>query len=74
MILGKSFWGPPNLPSGIAAILTRAAQKAAKESRFVKLIAEDLWFDIEARPGGTVLQGLKDFDKRFGPKFAEFYR
>jgi tripartite-type tricarboxylate transporter receptor subunit TctC len=71
--ISRSLWGAPHLPAGIAGILTKAIEKGTKDREFIEA-AEKLLLTVEFRGPERMKQELKNFDGKFGPKLAEFYR
>jgi tripartite-type tricarboxylate transporter receptor subunit TctC len=74
LYLTRSIWGPPNLPRNILNVLSRAIEKAIQDPGFVKLIESDLMYTVKFSPGHKVLEGMRNFDAKYGPSLAASYK
>jgi len=72
--LTRSIWGPPKLPQKIVDTLTRAAEKAAKDPKFIKTIQDDLLYTVEYRPPKKLYDELVNFDKIWGEQLRASYK
>ena len=72
--LTRSIWGPPKLPQKIVETLTRAAEKAAKDPKFIKIIQDDLLYTVEYRPPKKLYDELVNFDKVWGEQLRASYK
>jgi len=73
-VLTRSIWGPPNLPQNILTIITKAIEKGTKDSEFIKLLEDQFLVEAEYRTPDRIQEGMKTFDKNYGPKFVEMYK
>jgi tripartite-type tricarboxylate transporter receptor subunit TctC len=74
IIMTRSIWGPPNMPKDIVDTITKAIQKASKDSEYVKLIEDQLTYKVEYRPPEELSASLVDFDKKYGKMMAEIFK
>lgn len=74
LYLTRSIWGPPNLPQNILNVLSRGIEKAIQDPDFVKLIENDLMYTVDFAPGPKVLEELRKFDSKYGPRLAASYK
>ena len=72
--LTRSIWGPPKLPQKIVDTLTRAAETAAKDPKFIKTIQEGLLYTVEYRPPKKLYDELVNFDKVWGEQLRASYK
>jgi tripartite-type tricarboxylate transporter receptor subunit TctC len=72
--LTRSIWGPPKLPQKIVNTLTQAAEKAAKDRKFIKIIQEDLLYTVEYRPPKKLYDALVGFDKTWGEQMRASFK
>jgi len=73
IILTRSIWGPPQLPSSIVNILAAAIAKGIKDPEFIKVAEQGLFYKTEFRLGPRMIEELEKFDKTFGPQLAALY-
>ena len=74
LYLTRSIWGPPNLPRDITDIISNAIKKATQDPDFLKLVEDDLMYTVKFVPSEKVLEELKKFDIKYGPRLAESYK
>jgi tripartite-type tricarboxylate transporter receptor subunit TctC len=74
IILTRSIWGPPQLPSNIIKILAAGIEKGIKDPEFIKVAEESLFYKTEFRLGPRMIEELEKFDKTFGPLLAALYK
>ena len=72
--LTRSIWGPPNMPKDIVDHITKAIQRASKDSEFIKLIEDQLTYKVEYRPPSQLLEGLINYDKKYGPMMIDLFK
>ncbi len=70
----RAIWGPPNLPSNIVNILSKAIEKGIRNSDFVKLVEETLFFSAEFMPGRTMRETIINYDRKYGPLYIEAFK
>jgi tripartite-type tricarboxylate transporter receptor subunit TctC len=74
LYLTRSLWGPPNMPRNILDVLSKAVEKATKDPKFVKLIEDELMYTVKFSPGQKVLEDMRAFDSKHGPRLAASYK
>lgn len=72
--LTRSIWGPLNLPSKIVETISKAAEKASKDPRFVKIIHDELLYTVEYRPAQKLIEETRNFDKTWGDLLRDSYK
>jgi tripartite-type tricarboxylate transporter receptor subunit TctC len=75
LAMSPSFWGPANLPAGIANKFEAALAKAVKDPNFIKK-SEEAYFSIqgEYRTGKQWLEEVRAYDRAWGPLFKEAFK
>jgi tripartite-type tricarboxylate transporter receptor subunit TctC len=68
----RSIWGPPNMPKNIIDIYSKAIEKSIQDPEFVKPVEETFVHTVEFRPPSKMRDVVREFDKQFGPRLAEF--
>ena len=68
LMLTRGLWGPPNLPRNLVNLITKAAEKAVKDPEFVDLLENQLLCQIKYGPPDKILDPLKAWEKRYGPR------
>lgn len=72
--LDYCIWGPPKMPKQIADTLADAIKTASEDPKFIKFNEDMLTNNVKFKAGPEIIKGLQKFDKRFGPKLAEFHK
>lgn len=70
----RAIWAPPNLPSNLLDILSRAVEKSTQDPEFIRLVQDTYSYKVLFYPAPKVKEELKAFEGRFGPKMADFYK
>ena len=72
--LPRAFWGPPKMPADIVNTLTKAIEKASKDPAFIKLVEDQLLYDIEYRTPKQTYEALDNYDKANGERLTASYK
>jgi tripartite-type tricarboxylate transporter receptor subunit TctC len=72
--VSRAIWGPPNMPSNIVNILSKAIEKATRESDFVKLVEGTLFFSPDFMPGPKMRETITSIDRKYGPAYIEAFK
>jgi hypothetical protein len=62
------------MPKDIVDYITKAIQRASKDSEFIKLIEDQLTYKVEYRTPSQLLEGLINYDKKYGPMMIDLFK
>ena len=62
------------MPKDIVDTITKAMQRASRDSEFIKLIEDQLTYKVEYRPPAQLLEGLLNYDKKYGPMMVDLFK
>jgi hypothetical protein len=60
------------MPQNIIDIYSKAIEKSIQDPEFVKPVEETFVHTVEFRPPSKMRDVVREFDKQFGPRLAEF--
>ncbi len=71
--LSYDFWGPPNLPSHIVDILSKAIEKAVKDPEYLQYCQRIAYQPI-FKDAKQLKEDIRFFEEKVGPKLAALYK
>jgi len=71
--LSYDFWGPPNLPPGLANTLAKAIEKAVKDPDYLQF-CQRIAYQPLFKDAPILKAEMKFFEEKVGPRLAAFYK
>lgn len=73
VLISRSVYGPPGLPSGLTNTITKMVEKTTKEPEFIKLV-QNLLHTVDYRTPEQTQQLVNNFEKEYGPMMKEMFK
>jgi tripartite-type tricarboxylate transporter receptor subunit TctC len=66
-VFGFDYWGPPNMPAGLADQISKAIEQALKDPEFIEMAKRLIYQPVFVGPD-ALRESMRNFERNIGPK------